>query len=170
MKPIVLMYVLLITTALCAQDPTELVDSRPKNGLYLNFLGDGSALSVNYERLFFLRQDFIISGKLGLGFNEEFQMCLGGCNSVPEQFTTIPHHVTGNYGKGKHFFEFGFGATYASSIATRYYLVYPMIGYRLLPLMTNKLSFRIFGQIPFSGLESTSFIFSPIGLSLGVGL
>ncbi|MGB4204332.1 MAG: hypothetical protein WBJ84_01800 [Bacteroidales bacterium] len=100
-----------------------------------------------------------------MGYNEEFQVFFG---PPPEKYATIPHHITGNLGKGRHFFEFGIGGTIISGNTTQPYILYPIVGYRFLPLTSDKFNFRVFGQIPFTGLETDDIIFIPLGLSLGV--
>jgi hypothetical protein len=132
-------------------------------------LGDASLFSINYERQFLVSSTIILSSKFGLGYNEEFKLCIiGPCSSSPEKYLTIPHHITGNFGKGKYFFEFGLGGTIINGNTNQPYLLYPIVGFRTLPLMSNKFNFRIFGQIPFSGLETEDIIFIPFGVSLGI--
>jgi hypothetical protein len=153
---------------LIAQAPIEPASSRPLNSIYINLLGDASLLSMNYERNFLISNSFLISGKLGLGYNEEFQLCIFGPCSPPDNYITIPHHITGNVGKGRHFLEFGLGGTLINGNTSQTYLLYPIIGYKLLPLKPNKLNFRIFGQIPFSGLVTEDILFIPVGISIGI--
>ena len=106
---------------------------------------------------------------MGFGYNEEFQICFSGpCSSPPEKYATIPHHITGNLGQRKHFFEFGLGGTIFNGNTNQKYLIYPIVGYRIVPLASGKVNFRIFGQIPFSGLETEDIISIPFGLTLGV--
>jgi len=81
---------------------------RPKNNISLNLLGDASIISVNYERIFVINSSFFVTGKVGFGYNKEFLFCLFGSCNTPDRFFTIPHHITGNLGKGRHFFEFGY--------------------------------------------------------------
>lgn len=144
-------------------------NDRPLNSIQINLLGDASIISINYDKQFLISSTFILSGKLGLGYNEEFKICVWGPCSPSEKYMTIPHHITGNIGKGRHFFEFGLGGTIISGSADKNYLLYPIVGYRILPLNSNKVNFRIFGQIPFSGLPE-DIIYIPVGLSLGISL
>jgi hypothetical protein len=170
LKKIILIAILLNTGILSfAQNQIETGKTRPLNIISLNFLGDASLISFNYERLFLVNPSLILSSKLGIGINEEFQFCFfGPCTSSPDKFLTIPHHITGNVGKGKHLFEFGFGGTIIKGDTTQPYLVYPIVGYRILPLKSNKINFRIFGQIPFPGIETDKILFIPFGLNFGV--
>jgi len=169
MKKIALPIILLFTgIVLFAQNQEDTLDLRPVNNISLNLLGDASIISINYERQFLLSPNFILSGKLGLGYNTEFKICIFGPCSPPENYLTIPHHITGNIGKERHFFEFGLGGTIINGNTTQHYLLYPIVGYRILPLRSKKISFRIFTQIPFSGLETDDIIFIPFGLNLGL--
>jgi hypothetical protein len=81
---------------------------------------------------------------------------------------TIPHHLTANIGRKKHFFEFGFGGTYISGVTTEPYFAYPTVGYRFLPLKSDKLNFRVFSQIPFTGIDTEDIIFMPLGVNIGI--
>jgi hypothetical protein len=171
MKRIILIIVFAISgTFLFAKNNRDSTDIRPINNINLNICGDASIISLNYERLFLINQNFFITGKLGIGYNQEFQICLFGTCSPPEDYLTIPHHITGNLGKGRHFLEFGLGGTIINGKTNQHYLLYPIVGYRLQPLKSNKVNFRIFGSIPFTGLETEDILFIPFGLSLGVSL
>lgn len=169
MRKVILVLILLNTDIiLFAQNQKELVNTRPLNSISLNLLGDASIISLNYERQFLVSPTFILSSKLGFGYNEEFQLCISGpCSSAPEMYLTVPHHITVNIGKGRHFFEFGLGGTIINGNTTQPYLLYPIVGYRILPLRSNKINIRIFGLLPFSGLETDDILFIPFGLSIG---
>ena len=169
MRAFILTFILFSTRfVLFSQDTTKSDGPRPLNSIYIGILGDASIISFNYERIFLINSNFMISSKLGLGNNKQLQFCISGPCSPPARFLTIPHHITGNIGLGRHFFEFGLGGTLIKEIKTQPYIFYPIFGYRVLPLNSNKITFRIFGQIPFSGLGTDEIIFVPIGLSLGV--
>lgn len=140
---------------------------RPLQSVNISLAGDASLISVNYEKLFSISERFIIATKIGLGYNEEFNICFGSCPS-DEGFITIPHHVTANLGAKRNFFEFGLGGTMMTGNTARNYFFYPIVGYRFLPLRSNRLNFRIYAQIPITGLSDTDGIpFSPLGMSLG---
>jgi len=163
-RQILITVLVLVSSTLFAQD-----NERPLNSIQINLLGDASIISINYDKQFLISPTFILSSKLGLGYNEEFQLCIfGPCSSPPEKYLTIPHHITGNVGKGRHFFEFGLGGTIIIRDTNQNYFLYPIVGYRILPLNSNKVNFRVFGQIPFTGLETEDIIFIPFGLSLGI--
>ncbi len=76
------------------------------NNIALNFFGDGSIVSINYERLFPVKEDLLLIGKIGIGYNSEFRLCLwGSCNSPTTNYLTLPLHLSGNLGKEKHFYR-----------------------------------------------------------------
>jgi len=151
------------------QDQTVTADAKPQNSIYVNLLGDASLISVNYDRQIEVSPTLLVSGKLGLGFNQEFQICLfGNCNfSAPKKYLTIPHHITANFGKDRHLFEIGIGGTVLFGNTSQPYFLYPIIGYRNIRMGSNKLHFRVFSQIPFSGIETDDILFFPVGISLG---
>lgn len=157
----------MMSMAVVAQNNENAIDTRPMNGISFNLLGDASLISVHYDRLILLGPSFMLSGKLGVGYNEEFQLCIfGPCSSPPGKYMSIPHHITGNLGKRKHFFEFGLGGTLILGNTVQPYVLYPMLGYRFLPLRSGKINFRIFGQVPLSRIEDILFV--PFGISLGI--
>jgi hypothetical protein len=116
MKKLILSIVfVIIGIVLFAQNNDDSTATRPVNSFNLNLFGDASLISVDYERIFLIDPIFILTSKIGLGYNEEFQTCINlfgpsDC-SPPDKYLTIPHHITGNLGKGQHFFEFGLGRT-----------------------------------------------------------
>lgn len=166
MKKIIVVFIFLnINLSIFAQDTTRF-DTRPLNSI--NIFGDASLISTNYERLFPISSNILLSGKLGLGYNENWQLCFFGNCSPAKEFTTIPHSISCNIGKGRHFCEFGLGGTIVRGNTSQHYLLYPTIGYRILPKNKGRVNFRIFGQIPFSGLEPEEIIFIPFGISLGL--
>lgn len=166
MKKLIFTFVFLASAFLLfAQDKQDLVISRPRNSVYFGLLGDASLLSIHYERLLLSLPDFLLIGKCGLGINEEFQI-FGGSTKT---FWTIPHHLTGNFGKEKHFFEIGLGGTIINGDTNQHYLLYPIIGYRLLST-TKNLNLRIFASYPFSGMETDVIVFFPVGFCVGMNL
>ena len=123
MRTFILSFILITTrVVLFAQETIESASSRPLNSIYINLLGDASIISFNYERIFLINKTFFISSKLGLGYNEQFQLCIWGPCSAPERYLTIPHHISLNIGNGRHFFEIGIGGSFKigeAFIATR---------------------------------------------------
>jgi hypothetical protein len=166
---------LLSGAILSAQDDEESHINRPRNNVYLSTLGaDLTIVSIDYERLFLIRRRFFFTGELGAGYNAqvddfEFQGI---------SYLTFPQHFTMNLGKRKSFFEFGIGGTLfigedLPNDGTVYYDIYPIIGYRLHPLISKRVNFRVFASFPPSFInsdwETFTFWWSPIGVSLGIG-
>ena len=164
----------LFGTILFAQNNDAIIP-KPLNSINIGLLGDASILSINFERLFLITPTFILSSKVGLGYNKEFNFCLWGPCSPPEKFSTIPHHITGNLGARKAFFEFGLGGTIINGNTPQHYILYPMIGLRFLPLRSNKINFRMVVQLPISRydngngiLSQEDILFIPLGFNIGV--
>lgn len=153
---------------LFAQNTTDSTLTRSLNSVSINLLGDASLISANYERLFPIRDNVILTGKLGLGYNEEFKLCLFGSCSPAKKYTTVPHHFTTILGNRRSYFEFGVGGTIVLGDTEENYFFYPMIGYRISSRNPKGVTFRIYVQYPISGVETEDIIFFPIGLSLGV--
>jgi len=142
---------------------------RPLNNINLNLLGDAGGYSIMYERLIPISPNFFLTGKLGVGRATEFQMCLfGPCDlPPPDKYTIIPLQLTGNIGGGRHFFEFGFGYSFIEGNTYPDYIFYPTAGYRLQPLKSGKVSFRIYASFP-TGVYPYDFLYVPVGISLGI--
>ncbi len=141
-------------------------DEIPKNYIYFNLLGDASITSFSYERLLLISPGLKLAGKSGIGLNQELNIMGGSANL----FATIPHHITSNFGKSKHHLEIGLGGTAIFGKTNEPYLLYPIVGYRFMPLRENKINFRIYVSYPFSGLETDVIFFIPLGLSIGINL
>lgn len=146
--------------------------SRPLNNFSLNVLGEASIMSLNFERLFPLGKSVLLSAKIGLGANVDF--CgLIQCeeNYKSKLAITLPHHITANFGRGKAFFEIGYGGTYFLWNYNPVYLPSAIIGFRMQPLKQGKFVFRIFSQVPLvnsdSGLHYGDILFIPLGFSFG---
>jgi hypothetical protein len=93
--------VLMLTTAssALAQEKAEIDEENPMNSINLDLAGEFSIFSIDYERLFFISPDFFLSGEFGFGYNQKFRICLWGpCTSKPDNYITIPHHITANIG------------------------------------------------------------------------
>lgn len=162
---LILSFVIVAATsqAQLAEDSTKI---RPGNNSIANLWGDISIISIGYERLFFTSPTSFLAGKVGIGYSEELQLCLfGPCTSVPEKYFTFTHHFSFNFGNGKHFFEAGVGGTYANGINKNFYFLYPLAGYRLQPLH-RVVGFRIYMNIPLSGIHNADIPISPIGANL----
>jgi hypothetical protein len=110
---------------------------RAKNAVSFGFGGTGGIVSINYDRVITGNKDFFLSGKIGIG-------------SWLSQ-TNINAHVTGNYnfGKSKHYLEFGVGAAAGLTDFNRfhrYYASLPILGYRYHP-QSERMFFRIYACI-----------------------
>ena len=80
---IILRIILVIILSFClletySQSNTDTIKSSPLSSFNLNLLGDASLFSVNYELLFLTRTNIILGTKIGLGYNEEFKICVWG--------------------------------------------------------------------------------------------
>lgn len=176
MKTLISLLILFCSiTMLQSQNMTDSLNIRPLNNFNLNLSGDASFISINYERIFFFSPTFLMSSGVGLGYNEEIKMCFDffGTSSCPppQSCLTIPHHITGNIGKGRGFLEFGLGGTFFAGSTSNSYVLYPIIGYRFLPLRSNKMSFRFYFEYPITESDlwlNNDVFFIPIGFSLGI--
>ena len=145
-KTILIAGFLFVSMPLKAQEGQVLNSSRPRNNININLLGDGSPISLNYERLLSFHPSYFLTGKIGAGYNEEFKFCLfGPCSTPAEKYLTIPHHFTGNLGTRSLFFEVGLGGTYIIGDGGSKYVVYPIVGFRVQPRKMQKMNFRLFG-------------------------
>jgi len=168
MKKIILILTLILAIAntVFAQK-SEVIVVRPLNSFNFNFRGDGSYWSVYYERLFMINNNMFIAGKAGLGYSYRLVNDYYDGNQV-ETMMTIPHHATLNIGKGKHFAEFGFGGTITDFNKKDSYITYPIVGYRIQPLLGEKYNFRIYGSFPVYGWIPADVSFYSFGMSLGI--
>lgn len=161
---------LLLTKLLHSQEINlDSITPRPMNSFNLN-LGDASGISLSYERLFKIGENFLLAAKLGLGINQEFEICLGlgDCNPDPDTYISLPVRLTLNYGKHKNFFEAGIGASRMYGNLNQHFWVYPIIGYRLQPFKSGKFNLRVYGAFPLSGNILDDFFFMPTGISTGI--
>ena len=168
-QSILLFCLLLLNSTVFSQyNETDAVIKRPQNSISVGF-GDASLISLSYERLFIIHDNLFLAARLGIGYNEEFQLCLfGPCENPPKTFTTFPHSVTVNFGKNKHLFELGLGGAVIEGNTSDPYLLYPIIGYRLQPLKAEKVNLRLYLALPISSIETEDFLFIPAGLSVGI--
>lgn len=168
---IVLLIATIIAEGQLTAQKVPIKDMMPEHFIVLNLYGDASVFSLHYDRQSALKEGAFFSTKLGIGYNEEWRICaLSSCTSPPARYMTVPHHITYNTGFNKHYFEIGMGATLLTYPATQNYIVYPILGYRRVPAEEKRFQFRVFGQIPFTGLDTKDILFVPLGLSLGIRL
>lgn len=164
---------------LFAQNQEASLAKKPLNNIYLSTLGaDLTVVAINYERLFLMRSKFFLTVELGIGYNKQVDIWESG---QKPNYLTFPHHLTMNVGKRKSFFEYGIGGTLFLGEdlpenklgETVYYDIYPIIGYRLHPLKSKKVNFRVFASFPpsfiISEWETLTFWWFPLGVGLGIG-
>jgi len=184
-KSVIALALLIPGIILFAQNQKESPDKKPLNNIYLSTFGvDVSMFSVNYERLFLVQPKFFLSGELGIGYNKVVHFIESfGFPAIYAygDYLTIPHHITMNVGKRKSFFEFGIGGTaiIGCNAPEKYYL-YPIIGYRLHPFISNKVNFRVYTTYPVdcidnmldilhgAGYENWGLWWFPVGVSIGI--
>ncbi len=157
----------LVSNLLHSQETNlDTIAPRPLNSFNIN-LGDASGISLNYERLFKIGQNFLLAGRIGLGYNEEFKT---GCtsNSCQSKYLTVPASITMNFGEKRNFFEVGMGGTKLYGDLEKDYWLYPLLGYRFQPLIGGKFNFRIYFCVPLGGYLVKDIFFNPSGLSTGV--
>lgn len=156
--------ILISNVALARNTPiAKTITKRPTNSFYLSISGEGSFVSANYEKLLLLNSTSFITGRIGVGYAGNM---LSENNSPHENYLTIPHHITANIGKKKHFFEFGLSGTFITENIEKRYFMGPLLGYRFQPLNSNKLNFRVFGSLPFTAYYA-EILYIPIGASVG---
>lgn len=168
------MTILLIVVAsyhsviLSAQDIISSPRTRALNNLNIGLLGEASVLSLSYERLFILTPGLLLSAEVGVGFNKEFELCIFGPCEAPQSYAVFPHHLTLNIGRRKNHLELGVGGGRVSSIASKGYVVFPIIGYRHQPTEFNKAVFRIHISPPVTVSGDLNMLNSPIGFNVGI--
>jgi len=162
---IVVSIMLLISGGLHAEESTK--DQFKKNAVYVDLLGNGLLLSINYSRVIVKKDRFFLSGQLGIG----------GELSVP--MFAVPHQVTLNIGKPgkKSYFEVGVGGTFAHGTDWRNgrndvhlfsYMLSPIAGYRF---QGRRFFFRAYLSplIQIAGYTYNRWAVTPYGgISLGV--
>jgi len=173
-------FIFLIQCLSFAQDYKEAYKKRPLNNININFFGNASIGSVNFERLTVIKSNFIIAGQFGIGVNEEFEICLfGECDNAEENYTTFPFQITGNIGVDRHFLEMGFGSTLIVGESGKDRTSYVIIGYRFLPSTSKRVSFNFYTNIQLRGgidamiatpVGNKSVLFIPFGLKIGVSI
>ncbi len=165
-KRVIAVILFLASTAstLPAQPPGDIdlwfLPHRPSNIVSMQLFTDGSLMSLNYERLFPVSDNMFLAGRVGVGYGTEFRITLFGSNSSTGDFISVPHQITANLGSRRSFIEFGVGGSLVNG-----YTVYPLIGYRFHPWMSNNLSFRVNATWPL--MRPGDILFIPLGGSIG---
>jgi hypothetical protein len=165
-KTIIILFLVLFPAGLSAQENNPILQEKPKNCVTISLLGNGSNVSLNYERLFPINNYLFISGRLGAGYGR--QLTLNSDSIVMPLYLTIPAHVTINLGKGRHFSEIGMGSTLTIGNVNPHYLYYVIFGYKFYPLKPYNISIKIFGNLLLNNKDDfRSIYFVPFGISLG---
>ena len=83
MRKLLLLLIVLASKSISfAQNQDDIIENRPLKGFYFNFLGDASLVSVNFERLSIANPKTILSTKVGVGYNEEFNICFAHASDL----------------------------------------------------------------------------------------
>lgn len=141
-------------TGYCQQKESEFNVVRPSNLVSINYLGDLSLLSANYERLFGHSEVFFMSFKIGLGYNRQKEIWDNIPGMEHPYYLTIPHHFTFNLGKNKGYFEIGLAGTAFNgdspdwSSGEQKYTISPLLGYRFLTNKPHGVGFRFYFYLP----------------------
>lgn len=81
---------------------------KDKNSLFYELGGTGyGPISIHYERKMFMGERIIFAPGVGLSFTQILH--IGGTKNLNNWQLFIPWQTNFLYGKGKHYFEFGFG-------------------------------------------------------------
>ena len=169
-RKLIISILLLDSIFLFSQERVDSLGFILKNSIGISVLGDASILSVYYERAFPVSSSLVITSKLGVGYDKEFQLCLfGPCDSHPEVFLTLPHHLIAVLDTKRHFFELGMGGTLNGAHVGPGYLVYPILGYRSVPIRNGRPIFRIYVH-PAGKYSYEDILFIPIGAAIATNL
>jgi len=160
------LFFVLFPPGLSAQENNTRLQEKPENCVTISLLGDGSNVSLNYERLFPLNSYLFISGRIGTGYGR--QLTLNSDSIAMPIYLSVPAHVTLNAGKGRHYAEIGMGNTITIGNVNPHYLYYVILGYKFYPLTPYNISIRIFGNLLLNNENDfRNIYFVPFGLSLG---
>lgn len=165
-KPIqITSFLLLITISLCAQNLKPL-KMPVKSQITIDLLGQGTALSLNYDRILHESHKGFLSGRIGVG-RPTIGLSLGFLGARSEsRGIGFPHSLSWNFGK-KHALEVGLGGVFRIVSNKINYTAYPIIGYRFQPQIGDKvtMSFRFYVH-----LVDPDLIGIPLGIGLGFAL
>ena len=168
MKFVSFIVVLLLnaTTTQCQRN--DKTSHRQLNNLMVN-LGDGSGLSLRYERLLPINAKLFIAGNIGIGYAKDITSSLFLAETPYEQYLSFPYGFSIIFGNTENCIEMGIGHSTLTFNNGRKYFTYPLVGYRLLPFKSNNLMMRAFLCYPFGGFQSDDKItFLPGGVSFGL--
>jgi|WetSurMetagenome_2_1015567.scaffolds.fasta_scaffold00011_74 hypothetical protein len=168
---LLILFAVSLSMSLPAQEVSTGKSGTPSNGIVVNFLGDGSDISLNYERLIRFGEYFFISGSLGIGYGRQMTLNTPGSDTILAErpaYMTIPAHISFNAGKKRHFAEAALCSTLAIGNVDPHLLYFVSAGYRFEPLRSGNLSIRIYKNWLLNdraGLRNIFFV--PFGGSLG---
>jgi hypothetical protein len=132
-------------------------------------LGDGSGLSLRYERLLPINSKLFIAGNIGIGYLRDIKFPFLFDDTPNEQYLSFPYGFSIIFGKTENCIEIGIGHSTLSFRHGRRYFTYPLVGYRLQPFKSNNLMMRAFLCYPFGGFQRDDKItFLPGGVSFGL--
>jgi hypothetical protein len=140
----------------------------------LNFPGNASLVSINYENRRHFSDEAYLTSSVGFGYDR-----VSDINSISgkKKYFTIPHYASITIGKKIHKVELGFGGTILTSSDDANYAYYSIIAYRLEFENHEGPSIRIFTHFPFNGYLSDLVTggsnrkgFSLLGVSAGINL
>lgn len=80
----------------------------PKNSVYVELLGNGILGSLNYERIFWQKNNWRMAGRIGIS---AFPNLDKDSDNLKYFQYTVPTELSLLYGKNRHFLEFGAGVT-----------------------------------------------------------
>lgn len=143
MRKTILFAVLLISVMPVYGQDNVADATRPANNINLSLLGDVSLIGINYERVFFLRPHMALTARAGTGFFSDLRIF---ASDPDKRYVTFPHHFSVLFGRGRHFFETGIGATFLAGYtesASAKYIPYPLVAYRFLPLKAQNVNLRV---------------------------
>jgi hypothetical protein len=166
MKACLIIYFVFISYLSFEQQLEDTIYIRPNNHAY-GGMGNGSLLSINYERLFVINSSYFMAAGVGIGISEEFT--IGNSDHATKSFLMIPHYFSFNFGGKNSFLELGFGGTGAFWKSNGTYTIFPLFGYRFHRPLFNKYTCRIYGSFPLNRgiFKQGDYFFWFFGLSFG---
>ncbi|MBN2729874.1 MAG: hypothetical protein JXR53_11685 [Bacteroidales bacterium] len=150
-----------------AQDELDsLIDNRPCQFLELTEFGNVSVFSASYGHILKVGNVFYGSIGGGLGYAQDVNIFNIATSRDPETYLTLPYYFTAMLGKTRHFAEIGIGGTFVFGDLEKYHYLYPMLGYRLQPLRSNRLHFKFYASMLNTNSPDNLWII-PVGMALG---
>lgn len=146
-------------------------NQRPDRNLTLGIGGDGGVISIHHEKLNIISYNLILATELGLGATQDVSI-----TNPNHYYLSIPFNISACFGKRMHLFEAGLGSTIHLRINDPFYefCIYPILGYRLQPVKSRKVMFKIYASIPYNlnyqtyiNLKDSEVFFIPLGISIG---